>query len=254
MMMRRSQYFLALCILLVQLVCAQKCSICGSDNIRPGNLNTFYNIRYFGTYSCPALYDMGQKGQIPGYICGIIQSRLYSACQCGQAPSGGGTNDQAPFTIPPGLNLPPSFSNNLNLQTPKPTPNRAPPPPPQASPTRRPTRPPTRPPTRRPTTRPTPGPTPSPTTARPTPGPTRPPTPVPTQAPTDIYTRKERSAGSAAKESRFTLARQRGGSKLEELRLIYNFNKGNRKLENEPQEMEVQEESSAAAPETPTES
>ncbi|CAJ1956743.1 unnamed protein product [Cylindrotheca closterium] len=276
MMMRRTQYFIALCLVLLQLISAQKCSICGSDNIRPGNTNTFYNIRYFGTYSCPNLYDLGQQGKIPGYICGIIQSRLYSACQCGQAPSGGGggsSGGSAPFTIPPGLNLPPSFSNNLNLQTPRPTPARrpAPPPPtrrptappPTRRPTRQPTRQPTRRPTARPTARPTPGPTPSPTTSKPTPSPTPKPTRVPTEAPTGRYDRKERTAGGALKEDTYKLARQRGGNRLKDLQLIYGFNRGNnrRQLEKEPEEMEVmapeeekEEELQAATGEEPTES
>ena len=130
------------------------CRICRNDDF-PGNPNVMISARYVGTYSCGSLYQRGKNGQIPGFMCGPLQDRVYDTCGCGKKPP---TNRPTPPPVP------------------RPTPR----------PTQRPTPHPTRLPTPLPTGRPTQRPTPLPTrvpTPYPTPEPTRLPSVAPTESP-----------------------------------------------------------------------
>ncbi|CAJ1959868.1 unnamed protein product [Cylindrotheca closterium] len=159
------------------------CRICRNDDF-PGNPEVMISARYVGTYSCGTLYHRGKNGQIPGFMCGPLQDRIYEKCGCGQTPP---TNRPTPPPAPRPTPNPTRRPTPQPTRRPTPRPTGRPTPRPTRRPTPQPTRRPTPQPTRHPTPRPTRGPTPNPTrpptrrpTLNPTPAPTRPPTPAPT--------------------------------------------------------------------------
>ena len=95
------------------------CYVCRETNEFPGIPNQFIVARYVGDYTCAQLYQRGNNGYIPWFMCGPLQDFTYSACGCGE------------------------FNPNFN-SSPRPTPtplnnSNPPPPPPPPPPTPRPT-------------------------------------------------------------------------------------------------------------------
>jgi hypothetical protein len=63
------------------------CRICnknGSDKngFYPGKPNEFIVARYVGEFNCHTLYDRGNSGLIPGFMCGPLQDYAWIVCGC----------------------------------------------------------------------------------------------------------------------------------------------------------------------------
>jgi hypothetical protein len=104
----------------------QTCPICERADIYPGNVNRVIVARYVGQYTCGQLYYRGMNGQIPGFMCGPLQDYAQEPCDCKPGnphPSEYQAPASAPFNIPPGIELPPSWPNYHKIPSPtlKPT-------------------------------------------------------------------------------------------------------------------------------------
>lgn len=60
-----------------------ECRLCGTEEV-PGIPDTFFSLRYHGSYSCEQFHKQGLKGKIPDFLCAPLQSYAYKVCGCGE--------------------------------------------------------------------------------------------------------------------------------------------------------------------------
>ena len=110
---------------LLTLSLAGKCNLCYEKDIYPLYVNKIIVARYVGEYTCGVLYQRGQDGLIPDFMCGPLQDYVQEPCGCDPSnlhPSQYSAPSGPPQTLHPAFSYFPAYNTPVATPTRRPTP------------------------------------------------------------------------------------------------------------------------------------